>query len=340
MKLAGKFYRLCLMLPGLLWLAHLRGEDRVTFAPTPESPPITIIGTIRDYTGKQLVIQPANKVPQTLQAEQILSIETAYGPIFGEAVDLLNRGAVNAAEARFREALQQESRAWVQRELLAWIIRCRHRQGDLLAAAFDFLELTRSDPESQHWQLAPLCWYATSLTPGQTTQAKSWLAGEDPIARLIAASWLLTDVTFGKPAQSALDELARNTNSVIAQLARCQLWRTRFGPLLTERTLAAWEGDLERMPRFIQAGPRYLVGQGHLQRQDYRVAAACLLWIPTVTPELEPLSARATFEAAEALRRSGLTREALNLYREVLARYNWTLEAAEARERLTAAAGT
>ncbi|MCA8994297.1 MAG: hypothetical protein KDA88_20120 [Planctomycetaceae bacterium] len=324
------------LLAALLLCAATRvfAEDRVTFIPDSGGAPVTIVGTIREYGGQELIIQPAGKTPQSIPVSQIQNVETFYGPKYQLAISQFNEGNVETARQTFRQAMREESREWVQREQLSWIVRCEHRSGNLLGAALAFLQIVESDSDTQHWSAAPLQWYGTQIGASEQSQAKSWMAGRIAAEQLIGASWLLQDPTFGQPAERVLDELARNTNPKISQLARVQLWRLRFGPKLSDLTVAAWEHDVERMPESIQNGPRYLIGRAYLQRQEFRQAAAAFLWLPTVYDDHEPLAARACYEAAESLRRSGLTQEAENLYREVVARYAWTTEAKSARQNL------
>ncbi|MCA9090409.1 MAG: hypothetical protein KDA90_17450 [Planctomycetaceae bacterium] len=320
---------------GLALGGVVRAEDRVTFAKQPGAAPITIVGTILDYTGKEVTIRPQENIPQVIPVSQILRVQTYYSPDYQKAIDTLVAGDHLTAEPMFRAVLKGEGRPWVKREQLAWIMRCAYRRGALTEVASAFLELIASDPESQHWSMAPLIWAPVGLTVSQQAQAKSWMASGSPASQLIGASWMLQDGTFANAAKQVLDELARNTNEYIAQLARTQLWRLRLGTSeMSELTIEGWKRDLERIPEHLRAGPTYLIGLGYFQRQEYRAAAAEYLWLPTVYGENEPLAARACLEAAEALRRSGLTREAENLYREVVTRFPWSPGAAEARGRL------
>ncbi|MCA9080734.1 MAG: hypothetical protein KDA58_09260, partial [Planctomycetaceae bacterium] len=251
---------------------------------------------------------------------------------------LFTAGETVSAEPAFRAVLQKENRIWVQREQRAWLMRCAYRRDDRSTAAAEFLEILKTDPQTTHWAMAPLIWHPVALSLGQQAQAKSWLVSSAVETQLLGASWLLQDPMYGKPAQRVLDELARNTNPVISQLARTQQWRIgSSGSDLNELMLDGWKRDLERLPEHLRAGPTMLIARGFAQLRDDRQAAAEYLWLPLVYADHEPLAARACLEAAEAFRRSGLTHEAENQYREVLARYPWSPMASEARSRLNAA---
>lgn len=327
-----------LLCGGLITLVVLASstwaDDRVTFAPEPGAAHITVIGDIKDYTGKVLQIQPRGTSPHSIPIDQIISIETFYAPPYRQGIALFDQGDIDAAEPLFDQALRTEGRPWVQREQYAWMMRCRHRRGDLSGVAEAFQKILATDAETRHWGMAPLIWSPTQLSTGQKAMAKTWLAGSFPPMRLIGASWLLDDPTFGEPARRGLDELARDTNPMVSQLSRIQLWRTQFATDLNGLTLAGWERDMEFVPSSLQAGPRYLIGRGYAQRQEYRQAAAAFLWLPVLYAEHEPLAAAACLEAGEALKRSGLTQEAENMYRELNIRYGWSPAARELRSRV------
>ena len=310
----------------------LCAEDRVTLIPAGAVDPVILIGAIEDYTGQELVLRrPGVDTSDRYPANTIQSVQTWRSPIHEQGVAELDAGTTPLAEQSLLQALKDEPRDWVKREILALLVRCAIRRHDWGTAGTRFLSITKQDAATLHWSIAPLQWAPQSLGDNPKTLARAWLKGTDPSSRLLASSWLLLDPVYGETAHQTLDDLARDPNRIVNTFARSQLWRLRLGLELSELEVDKWRQDVRRMPRAFRAGPQYLVGRGLLQRSEPGAAAAELLWLPLVYDENEDLSARALVDAAGALERTGQSQAALTLYDSVIARYAWSPWANEAR---------
>ncbi len=307
-------------------------DDRVTLIPDGAVDPVVVIGSIEDYTGEELLIQrPGTTVADRYPASNIVSVQTWRSAIHVQGIAEFNADETAAAEQSLLKSLQDEPRDWMKREILSQLVRCAMRRGDWGTAGTWFLQITDDDPSSRHWNIAPIQWAPQSLGDNQKTLARGWMKSSDSPAQLLAASWLLVDPIYGEAAEKKLDDLARDSNAIIAPLARAQLWRLRLGLDLNELEVQKWRQEVRRIPRSLRAGPQYLVGRGLLQRSEPAAAAAELLWLPMVYQDNEDLSARALVDAAGAFEKTGRTREAITLYDRVIEQYGWSPWANAAR---------
>lgn len=306
---------------------------------------ITVRGRIVDYTGKSIVISTSSGKGQLVyRASRVVDISTPQSKAHVAGLKDFALGRYAEAGRHFEEALQGENRSWVRREILAMLVRCSLNRGEYASAGSRFALLVASDPTSRHFKLIPLTWASRPTDAALYDQARSWLSEADnEVERLLAAAIVLRDPRFTAAAQETLDELARSTDWSIRNLATAQLWRLRLDAgNLSAGELRRWQRRIENMPQQLRGGPYYLLGQGHLQRQEYDRAAAALLWLPLVYDHDRHLAARACLEAAEALAALGRPREAMTMYKEVVERFDGTQFAhtASAVLRSTSAAGS
>lgn len=287
--------------------------------------PVVVIGQIEDVTGEVLLIKRMGQtVADRYAASTIQSVQTWRSPLHEQGLKEFEAGDNAKAELSLQKALHEESRDWMQREILAQLIRCEIRRADWGEAGTMFLKITRDDPTTQFWNVAPLQWAPLSMGDSQKALARNWIKDTDPAHRFLAASWLLLDPVFGEIAQKQLDELARGSNRIIAPLARAQQWRLRLGQELSEIEIQKWQRDVRRLPRGFRAGPNYLVARALVQRHEQRAAVAELLWLSTVYTDHEELTPRALVEAASILEKSGQPEDALALYNQVIEDYAWS----------------
>ncbi|WP_437226147.1 tetratricopeptide repeat protein [Planctomicrobium sp. SH661] len=306
-------------------------QDRVTFTPSGTSGPVTAVGTVLDYTGRALTIQTASGV-QHLPTASITSIETTYDPVYQRGIQEFQQGQTPAAQASFREAFEREQRLWVKREIRSWLVKCSLRQQDLIGAIREFREITLTDPQSRFWGIAPLVWSPVAISEGVRSEMQPWLKSERESERMLAASLLLLDPVLGEAAEDQLNQLARDTNPVLSSYSRAQLWRLPLASRnVSDVMLQNWRGDIERLPPELRSGPQSLLARGYEIQGDLRKSVSEALWLPYVYSENEPLAARALYDSAEALAKSGLTQEAKVLQQELVARYPWSREASFTR---------
>lgn len=312
-------------------------DDRVTVQPEGTSSPVIVVGDVDEFNNRRIVIRLESGQPvRSFPAESVLQVETTYLPAQTRGLAAFRTGDYAVAENEFISAANDEPRHWVRQEILSWLVRCAMRRNDRLAAGKYFIRMVQADPETRYWEVVPLIWSAENVGQELRTEAQSWLAASLEGVKLLGAGMLLLDPQFTGAAQDALERLSRSTDPWVQSLARAQEWRMRLlEGSISENELAGWRQRTGRMPAAIRGGPMYLVGRATTQQGDLLQAAADWLWLPLVYDSDEPLSARACFEAAEALADLGRIEEAVPLYDEVMQRYGWSPFAADARRRLT-----
>lgn len=311
----------------LQYSALALAQDRVTFTPPGASGPVTALGEVVDYTGRELVLQTLNG-PQHIASDSVVSIETPYDPAMQRAMAEFQQGQTSAALASFREALGREHRPWAQREIRSWLMKCALRQQDLSGALREFREIALADPQSRFWGIAPLIWSPMSISPAIRSEVQPWLKSPRESERMLAASILLLDPISGEAAEEVFQQLARDTNPILSAYSKAQQWRLTIGSRnVSEIVLTNWQSEIQRLRPELRSGPQYLLARGYEVRGELRRAAAEALWLPFVYPDNEPLAARALLDAAEALGRAGLSPESNSLKQELAVRYPWSREA-------------
>lgn len=325
---------ICVLL-AMAFLSMAAAEDRVTFRPAGASRPITVVGDIIDYTGRNLTMRALGGIPQSIPAEDVIAVKTHYDAVHREGIEAYNAGQIEKAFSKFLTAYDREPREWVDREIAAWIVRCSLSQGDSISALQYFRTLAKSDPYTRHWGVAPLVWAPVSISETLRKTARPMLVSSYSSERLLAASLLLFDGTSGTIAKRELNDLASDPNPRISRLARAQLWRVAIAEnRVTKNILHDWREQIDRLPEALRPGPQYMLGRGYAHLGEQRLAAAEFLKLTILYTSNDALTARATLEAAEAIERTGLTQEANLLYRELLVRFPMSRESKIAREKL------
>ena len=301
----------------------MAAADKVVLQLPGSSSRISLKCMILSYTGREIQVLPTvGSAPKTYPADQVVEVHTSQKTPHKQGLQEFAEHQIDKAEISFSNALHAEPRTWVQREILAMMVRCAQQKADLPGAGSRFLTILKSDPDSQYFKLAPLVWSPEQVKSESKSIAKVWLSDNSEVARLMGASWLLSDQRFGDLAENKLKELRERSSDRVRQMARAQLWRVRLRASdLRKLELELWESRIRQMDSDLRGGPYYLMGRGHLKRQDDEAAAAAFLWVPMVYDFDYRLAARSCVEAADALRRIGQIKQATSLYREVIVRF-------------------
>lgn len=308
-------------------------RDRVVLQPPDRPSPLAISGDIADYTAEEIEIhltvgKPVHRYP----AADIVTVETVKTESHRAGVAAVADGDLDEATRLLEQAVTDEPRAWMQREILGWLVKIALRQGDRSLAGRRFLQIISSTPVPREYAVIPLVWETEPINSRLQQHGRMWLTGQTDVERLLGASALLLDQRFSETARTELDRLARSGDGRVAALARAQLWRLRIAASdLSDRELASWEQTIAGLPAELRAGPYFLLGRAALHRSEYDRAAAAFLWLLTVHADNETLAAQAGLSAATALKRTGRHGEARRVLDELTTRYHWSPAAAEAR---------
>ncbi|MGE3316950.1 MAG: tol-pal system YbgF family protein [Planctomycetaceae bacterium] len=296
---------------------------------------ITLRGTVRDFTGRSLEFLPgAGGGMQSFPAAEVVEVDTPRIDSHRRGIQALSAGQMDEATTAFDQALKEEQRQWVRRDILALSVRCALARGDSASAGTRFLALLQSDPETRQFELIPLTWTAAPAEGELVTQGRVWLSHSLEAARLLGASALLGNPQHGAEAEKELNQLATSADVRIKYLARAQQWRRSLRvPNLPGEEIERWQARIDEMPERLRGGPIFLVGHAFLARGEKHRAAAAFLWLPMVYDLDASLAAEACIEAAGALSDIGQKNEAAMLYREAADRFPGTKAAEQAAER-------
>jgi len=319
--------------PLLLHEARVTAEDRVVVQIPGQSSRITVIGHIVDFTGRELVLQTGVGAGiKRFPAAEVVEVSTSYLPEHQAGLKHLADGDVTAAWQSLSIALEEETRPWVRREILAAQVKCALWTGDLGRGANRFLAIVAADDLSPHYRLMPLVWTETAPSQLSESEALRWLNGKVLPAKLLAASWLLSQPATQAQAHEALKSLAGESHPYIQRLAQAQLWRVRLetGTLSTAE-IQRWEQFTESLPEELRGGLYFLIGQAYADRQDWLSSAGAWLWLPLEYPGQRYLAIEAQWRAAQALQSAGDQGAALQLAQEIIGRYADSPQAIEAR---------
>jgi len=326
---------LIIFLSALLGGSFLHAEDRVTVRTETGSGQAVLTGTVMDWNGERLRMKAGDDVRE-FDASRVADVVSPRLATHVVGLKSLSEGRADEAHASLTKALSEEPRQWMRREVLASIVRADLAREDRAAAGKDFLALLDSDPKTRHFNLIPLDWETNAPKAGLSSAARGWMQGNaSEAAKLLAASVLLFDSNASKDAVETLDRLARSSNVKIYTLARAQLWRQQVARgTVPAGEIERWEDRINDIPEPLRGGAYYQIGQGWAGRGDPERAAAAFLWLPLVYDADGGLAASAAVLAAEELTKFGRTADAVQLYREVLARFPQTAAAGHAKAQL------
>ena len=299
------------------------GRDQLTLLNEETGSRVRIACTIVNYTGEFVRYRIREDGPVSVKASsRVIAIDTPQTRPHVDGLIQWAGGNVSQAIPLFEKALEQESREWVRRDLLAMLVRCALRQDDPAQAGRRFLMLYQSDQTTRYFSLIPLLWTTSPPSDALKTEAMQWMAGSSPAETLLAASALLFDPKHQSSAAVDLRRLGVNSDGRVRELAKAQLWRLDLQRgKLDNATLTLWEDSLRSMPDDLRGGAHFVLGEARKRRRQYDQAAASLLWVPLVYNDDYQLAALACLDAAECLRAIGQRTEAATLYREVTLRY-------------------
>lgn len=311
-------------------------EDLVTIQKTGSVGKQIIRCTILDYDANSIrILTPDVAAGGRYPSDEVTQVKTRQTAPHREAIELMRRGEIAAAGKKLDEAIKQESRPWVRREILAQHVRADLWNGNYVAAAIHFQAIVGSNAETRHYNLIPLVWSNRVVRESQLEPAYQLLGSEREVTRLCGASILLEHPSFGTLARNEMAELKRSSDPRVGDLAEAQLWRLKVRDReITVYDLPRWTQHIQSMPAELRGGPYFVLGEGYLIKLLREDGALKLLRVPILYDHDRQLAALATLDAATALQQHGRSRDAFALYRELAANYRDTPPAAEARSLL------
>lgn len=304
----------------VLFLASLPAavfaNDRVILQPEGTSGTVSLTGEIMDYTGRELVIRPRELGDiKRYPASTVREIQTAYHGSHLAGREALARRDWTTCDDKLATALNQETRTWVRRDILALQVRAALEQGKWLQAAQRFLLIIESDPRTIHYDLIPLLWIGGTLNDEESALMRGWLNHRYAAAQLIAVSALL-DVRDAQVTQT-LKSLLRGDDIIVQRLARFLDYRAQISDdpqALPD--LRRWENQADELAPGLRGGPYLVIGVAYSLKHEHDWAAACYLRTPLMNHPDARLRRSAGRLAVESLTASGMVAAAESLQRE------------------------
>ena len=293
---------------------QLEAGDRLVVRRPGSQGRIELQGEILEFRGEEVSFQASADEPiQTWRGPEILLVEPDRREPHQRGRQAISQDAGQAG-ADLEQALSEEPRPWVRREILSDLVRCALFQQDFAVAGSRYLAIENSDPETRHLAVIPLRWTPALPARDDRAAAIKWLRSKSDTAKLMGASQLLLDPEFRTEAEAALRQIARGDSLRLQPVAQWQLRRTEAfsgRPRLSD--LRYWQKSFDQLPVELQAGPAYLLAEALDRRAESALAAS--YWLRLVTHEAADLRllAEALERGAEALQTAGQTSEAAAL---------------------------
>ena len=277
-------------------------------------------GRIVDYTGEFLTLELAGGRQEQIPAVRVRGLETEKVADQKNADRLFAEGRFADAVVGYRKAVEEDTRPWVRREILAQLARCYRNMDQHVRAADTFLIILRSDPTTQWYDAIPLVWKPLRPDGEVARRATAWMADPAvPAAALIGASWLLSAAERDQAVET-LRQLSSNADQRVALLAQAQLWRTEL-VTATLGEVRAWEKSIPRMEEPLRAGPYFVLGQGLARHSEHARAALAFFRTPILQPDHRDLAVESLLAAGEQLEKAGDQSGAITAYRELIENY-------------------
>jgi hypothetical protein len=283
---------------------------------------------IRADGGKEMVFLPA----------EIERVDAPRTPRHQLGQSSLDRREFDAALSELRQAREEETRSWAQREIDRLCYRALLGKGDLDEATKLYLVIAESRTDRQAgldalWLAeAPLVWAEDeTISPAALAAARGWLHEDRPLARLIAASWLIGSAQH-EDARAVLDEL-QTSDPRVGGLARAQLWRAPPASPTAE-DLARWKLSVSRLPIPLRAGPMYVLALAQSRAGLQEQAAISYLWVAYIYRPGSTLAARSLLGAGESSMKAGMRADSQKIWRELMDTFPGSVWAMEAQKKM------
>jgi len=272
-------------------------------------------GQIVEYKGNALTLRSLSGRDTKIPSASIRRIEAEWLPDHQKADQFYEAGNYLQAVESYRAAFREEKRRWVQRRLLAKVVRCQTNTGREAEACKNFARLVSDDPDTVYFAAIPLTWQSKPTPPAVAQLVAPWLNdSSNPAKQLMSASWLMVT---NQDAKRVLKELARNESVAVATLSLAQFWRTELVSLKEER-IEFWKNHIVDMPPDLRAGSYYLLGLSYAKFDRWDDASLALLRLPTQFPDHVSLSVVALMKCGELMRKANRNEEAALCYQRLI----------------------
>lgn len=292
-------------------------------------------GRIEDIRGETLTLRRNGKSKIELyRMPSVTSLYFAKPAEWDKGLEHIESGEFRRGLEYLDKALRAEKRQWAWNELQASAAQTCIKIGRRKEAVERIEKVFEEDERSRHVSILPLVWDSRLPDDERIDCEIEQLGDKSILRRLVACSALLHKKELRTSIQKQLTEIRRNSGLVrISELAESQLWRIYLlendnkKPLLNH-----WCDLVNQMPPTSRGGPAFVLGRLQAKAHKYDDAALSFLWMPTMSPIDQALSAQSLFQASQCLRNAGRVREAENLKHELQSRFPETSAALQNNE--------
>lgn len=288
-------------------------------------------GEIKSWEGAALTLE-ANGRTEPIPNESIVRIETNWSEECLQGRQFLESRKFAAAIEPLAKAASAEPRPWAAAMVRADLVRSLSALGKDLDALQQFVLILSQDPETRWMEFAPLAWDGGLVDAPIAAIAQKCLEAKQPNLQLLGASWLL-GTSQRAAAVETLKKLKQDIRPEVAHLASAQLWRTEL-PQATEKEVANWARQIERMPESLRAGPLLLVGLASQRLTQPDRAVLSWMEIAILHEDNYRLAAIGFSRSAALLGEQGKAEAARRMWLEISQRFAGTQWATEAESRL------
>ncbi|WP_068134600.1 serine/threonine-protein kinase [Roseimaritima ulvae] len=288
--------------------------DRVAYLPVSSDrqqdtwlaqPLLKLSGAIESFDAEQLEITVSGETqPTRIRTERIVWVQPGWEDEDARAgMQAYQAGDWPQAIARMLAALKRRPAVWRQEWLSVKLANAAFEAGRYPAAFELIAQLDRKPlPLPMIGQL-PIVWSGRTTDAGLIAAAKVKLNAAEPLARLAAASVLLT-TTEATTAQRVLEALATDAERpLVAKLADAQLWR-QATPVETARSVQRWQAKTDALPPALIHGPMAAIAERLQAAGEAEQAVELWLAVALLSPDPASPQARRAKQAAQQLLRT------------------------------------
>ena len=297
-------------------------EDTVTYKNDVTGRPVKATGTIENYGRDELLLRTSSGQIKSIRTDNIVEIQAEYPAPYMEAKLRMSNQDFDQALTLLDKALVQAPDGWMKHEILARQVECFNSLNRPDDAAARYVQLIQLDPNTAFYDCVPLVWTSVeaSLRTQQLTQ--NWIRQQKyPYVALLGASLLLTSDKKTE-VQTALTALTKSDDADVAALAQMQLNRLSLTPM-PETTLKNLEKRADALPKSLQYGPRFVLGQlwnRSSAERNVKTDKAALNYLQCAANSKAPveLQARAFYSAGSVLLNENRRDEAFRIFRRLI----------------------
>ncbi len=309
---------LVLMVLGWLFVTSAQAQDTVITRGDDSGKTAKRRGEIVAWKGTALSLKSGARTRE-IANDRIVQIETDWSTEYATGKSLSAKRKFAEAIVSFRKALNIEQREWAKTIIRAELIKAYSAAEQDRSAIEEFGSITASDPQTRFMNLIPLAWAGSVGAADIRNYTESWLAANEPVLQLMAASWHL-----GGPKRSdaiqVLKKLANDFEPRIANLAAAQLWRTELTNV-NPGQLKKWIQRIAQMPKDLRAGPYFVLGSAQSRLKMTDQAAINFMRIPILYPQHPNLAAASLYKCGNLMHNEQRTEEAKSIWNELMNDY-------------------